>query len=99
MPAIMLEVSISSSTPKRTLLDRVRDAVAAHACADVWARGAGLHILLGRGAGDAFARVTALGGGTYGLAFRGGVERTWEPLLVDDLRAVVEHALIGEDQI
>jgi hypothetical protein len=95
----MLEVSISSSTAKRTLLDRVRDAVVAHACAEVWVRGSGLHILLGRGPGDAFARVTALGGGAYGLAFRGTMGNAWEPLLVDDLRAVVEHALIGEDQI
>jgi hypothetical protein len=95
----MLEVSISPSTAKRTLLDRVHDAVSAHACAEVWVRGAGLHILLGRGTGEAFARVTALGGGAYALAFRGSVERAWEPLLVDDLRAVVEHALIGEEQI
>jgi hypothetical protein len=95
----MLEVSIAPSTVKRTLLDRVRDAVSAHGCAEVWVRGAGLHILLGHGSDEAFARVTALGGGAYGLAFRGGVQRAWEPLLVDDLRAVVEHALIGEEQI
>jgi hypothetical protein len=95
----MLEVSISSSTAKRTLLDRVRDAIAAHACTEVWVRGAGLHILLGRGKSEPFARVTALGGGAYVLAFRGGVERAWEPLLTDDLRAVVEHALIGGEEI
>ena len=95
----MLEVSISSSAGKGTLPDRVRDAIGAHACAEVWVRGAGLHILLGRGSGDAFARITALGGGVYGLAFRGGMGKAWEPLLLGDLCGVVEHALIGEDQI
>ena len=95
----MLQVHSAPSTTRRTLLDRVSDAVAANACTRVWVRGAGVHALLGLGAEEPFARVTALGGGSYGLAFRGGVGGKWEVLLVDDLPAVVEHALIGGDQI
>jgi hypothetical protein len=95
----MLQVRSAPSTTRRTLLDRVSDVVAANACTRVWVRGAGVHALLGLGSEEPFARVTALGGGSYGLAFRGGVGRTWEVLLVDDLPAVVEHALIGGEQI
>ena len=66
----------------------------------VWARSAGLHVLLGLRGQDAFARLTPLGGGAYGLAFRGSGpdgQREWEPLLlVDELEQVVEHALIAE---
>ena len=79
-------------------------------CAGVWARATGPYILLGMRGGDAFARLTALGGASYGLAFRagiggGGVETgsgpraggaTWDPvLLIDELVDVVEHALVG----
>jgi hypothetical protein len=54
---------------------------------------------------DAYARIVPLGNGSYGLAFR-AVEacsshtNAWEPLLlVDELHAVVEHALIAVDAI
>ncbi len=95
----MLQISTSQTTSRRTLLDRVNDAVALHACAEVWVRGAGLHMFIGRGSEEAFARVTALGGGSYGLSFRGGLDGKWELLLTDELHAVVEHALIGGNQI
>ncbi len=64
----------------------------------VWARTAGLHVLLGLHGEDAFARLTPLGGTSYGLAFRApGPKAAWEPLLlVDELEQVVEHALIAE---
>jgi hypothetical protein len=70
--------------------------------------------LLGLGDEEAFARVTHLGGESFGLAFRGpdadgsaGEEgRTgdgapkWQPmLLVDDLANVVEHALVAESAL
>ena len=55
--------------------------------------------------GDAFARLTALGGASYGLAFRAARAKrrsrsagggTWDPvLLIDELIDVVEHALVG----
>ncbi|HZU85284.1 MAG TPA: hypothetical protein VE987_20275 [Polyangiaceae bacterium] len=92
----MLESSVTTSAPQRTILDRVADTLASLACTRVWVRGAGRHVLLGiAGQGAPFARVTALGGGSYGLAFQGNVDRRWEVLLVDDLRSVVEHALVG----
>ena len=91
----MLQVSTTPTTTARTLLDRVGDALASYGCAKVWVRGAGRHVLLSLGPEDPFARLTALGAGSYGLAFRGGPGGTWEPLLVDTLAAVVEHALIG----
>lgn len=74
-------------------------------CSGVWARTTGPYILLGLRGGDAFARLTALGGASYGLAFRAdcsgkrgasSVPAAWEPvLLVDELTAAIEHALIG----
>ncbi|MBV9949767.1 MAG: hypothetical protein JOZ69_23195 [Myxococcales bacterium] len=79
----------------RTLLDRVADALTSFGCERVRASGAGRHVLLGFEGQTPFARVTAMGGGSYGLAFAGGVERKWELLLVDDLAGVVEHALVG----
>jgi hypothetical protein len=91
----MLQVSTASSISERTLIDRVGDALAALAGARVWVRGAGRHVLLSLGSEEPFARLTALGGGSYGLAFQGGVAGKWELLLVDDLRGVVEHALVG----
>ena len=99
----MLQAFGAPSTTKRTLIDRVWDALAASASTSastsVWVRGAGVHALLGVGAEEPFARLTALGGGSYGLAFRGGLGGKWELLLVDDLPAVVEHALVGGNQI
>jgi hypothetical protein len=67
----------------------------------VWARASGPHVLIGRDGSDAFARVTPLGPGAFGLAFRGPASAEgaapWDPvLLIDDLADVVEHALVGE---
>jgi hypothetical protein len=96
----MLQSSTAtSSIPGRNLIDRVGDVLAALECTRVWVRGAGRHVLLGLEAEEPFARLTALGAGAYGLAFHGGVARTWELLLVDDLPAVVEHALIGANAL
>jgi hypothetical protein len=92
---------------RRSLVERVRDAVTLFERAasspphrKVWARSAGLHVLLGLRGKDAFARLTPLGGASYGLAFRGSGpegQLEWEPLLlVDELDQVVEHALIAE---
>jgi hypothetical protein len=70
-------------------------------CAGVWTRTTGPYILLGERNGDAFARLTSLGGTSYGLAFRAVADKrtqpaAWEPiLLIDDLSAAIEHALIG----
>ena len=94
----MLQVSTTPQVSERTLVDRVSDALAALACTGVWARAVGRHVLLGQNGAEPFARLTALGGGSYGLAFQyaaGGVGGKWELLLVDDLPAVVEHALVG----
>jgi hypothetical protein len=102
----MLQISTSTrhSTPP-TLLERVRDAIDALDCDRVWARSAGSHVLIGLRGHDAFARLTPLGGGAYGLAFRASEASTthtnaWEPLLlVDELVDVVEHALVAVDAI
>jgi hypothetical protein len=93
MEATVIESATNASD--RTLIDRLREALSAQGCSRVWTRGAGRHVLLGLPGEEAFARVTALGAGSYGLAFQGGIERRWELLLVDDLRNVVEHALVG----
>jgi hypothetical protein len=97
-----------------TLVDRVRDVIAelvgwaavSDPSSDVWARGAGPHVLLGLQAEEAFARITPLGGTLYGLAFRCVSEAAtrpageWEPmLLVDELAAVVEHALVAVEAL
>jgi hypothetical protein len=89
-----------------TLVDRIHDAIADLAPAvaggpDVWARRAGRHLLLGLQGEEAFARLTPLGGGLFGLAFRGVDEPgAWEPmLLIDALEAVVEHALVAVEAI
>lgn len=107
----MSQVAIAlPATSARSYADRVRDVARFLGCANMWARASGRHVLLGIGDGEPFARVTPLGGGAYGLAFRnpchadGASEeasaappKPWEPvLLVDVLPAVVEHALIGE---
>ncbi|HTB74181.1 MAG TPA: hypothetical protein VK762_13105 [Polyangiaceae bacterium] len=104
----MLQVSNGPPpvTPSATV-ERVRKVATALGCADVWVRVTGPYILLGLRGGDAFARLTALGGASYGLAFRAGGHAdakdvfkngggTWDPvLLIDDLVDVVEHALVG----
>jgi hypothetical protein len=102
----MLQVSTSTRTSThRTLLDRVKDAVDALGSDTVWARSAGPHVLLGLRGREPYARLTPLGGASYGLAFR-AVEaqsahtNAWEPLLlVDDLLSVIEHALVAVDAI
>lgn len=92
----MNHVSTASMSPRpRTLADRVRERVDTLGCCGVWARTSGPHVLLGREQTGAFARVTPLGTGAYGLAF--GSASAWEPvLLIDTLADVVEHALVGE---
>ena len=84
--------------------DRVRRIARQLGCGAVWVRGAGPHVVLGLQGENAFARLTPVGGSSYGLAFRSPVapERrapttpSWEPLLlIDDLTTVVEHALVG----
>jgi len=70
---------------------------------DVWARGAGPHVLLGLEGAEAFARLTPLGGGLFGLSFRSIDDSTgsaWEPLLlIDELAAAVEHALVAVEAL
>jgi hypothetical protein len=53
----------------RTLADRVRDRIATLGCERVWACSAGSHILLGMPGESAVARISPLGGGSFGLAF------------------------------
>ena len=102
----MLQISTSTRTSThRTLLDRVKDAVDALGSDTVWARSSGPHVLLGFRGREPYARLTPLGGASYGLAFRAIEARTthanaWEPLLlVDDLLSVIEHALVAVDAI
>ena len=104
----MLQLSNGSAEPS-AIVERVRKVATALGCTGVWARATGPYILLGMRGGDAFARLTALGGASYGLAFRAGFGiddagdskrpsggATWDPvLLIDDLVDVVEHALVG----
>jgi hypothetical protein len=94
--------SASLASEPFALVEHVQKAASALGCSDVWARATGPYILLGRQGGDAFARLTALGAGSYGLAFRAecaGAKRApamWDPvLLIDELSDVVEHALVG----
>jgi hypothetical protein len=82
-------------------LGRVRDAISALGCSRAWARSAGNHVHVGLEGDEAFARLTPLPAGAYGLAFRSPdpTER-WAPmLLVDDLAEVVAHALVGADAL
>jgi hypothetical protein len=98
-------VGASASVAQRPPLQRVRDTISALGCARVWARGAGHHVLVGLPGGDAFARLTPLGGSAFGLAFRAAVDDgssalRWEPLfLVDELGELVEHALVAVDAL
>jgi len=102
----MLQVSTTSRTSThRTLFDRISEAMDALGSDGVWARSAGPHVLLGLRGREPFARVTPLGGASFGLAFR-AIEaqsahaNAWEPLLlVDDLLSVIEHALVAVDAI
>jgi hypothetical protein len=102
--------SASSRETSLTLLDRIHDVIAELSPAvaggpDLWARGAGPHVLLGIQGDEAFARLTPLGGGLFGLSFRSledGASATaaWEPLLlIDELAAAVEHALVAVEAI
>jgi hypothetical protein len=102
----MLQAStISRTSTHRTLLDRISDAMEGLRSDGVWARSAGPHVLLGLRGREAYARVTPLGGASYGLAFRAIEARSahtnaWEPLLlVDDLLSVIEHALVAVDAL
>jgi hypothetical protein len=100
-------LSVSRTSPPaagRLSLQRVRDAVAALGCPHVWARASGPHVLVGLPNDDAFARLTPLGGAAYGLAFRssgeeGGGSRWEAMLLIDELRELVEHALVAVDAL
>lgn len=104
MARVSVAVPIANGRP---LADRVREAARNLGCNIVWARAIGPHVLVGLGDSEAFARVTAMGGNAFGLAFRSpcdaeGIpdtqpESKWEPmLLIDDLSDVVEHALVAE---
>lgn len=99
----MLQLSdgLPASEPN-AIVECVRKAANALGYAGIWARATGPYILLGSRDGDAFARLTALGGASYGLAFRAPAEANkrapaaWDPvLLIDELSDVVEHALVG----
>jgi hypothetical protein len=68
----MLQLTNRSPAEPSAIVERVRKVVSALGCAGVWARATGPYILLGLRGGDAFARLTALGGASYGLAFRAG---------------------------
>jgi hypothetical protein len=105
----MLQLSNGSPAAESSaIVERVRKTANTLGCGGLWARATGPYILLGLRGGDAFARLTALGGSSYGLAFRAGVAQsaapagkpgpggTWDPvLLIDELVDVVEHALVG----
>jgi hypothetical protein len=99
METNMLQLVPRPPISERPLVDQVNDALAALSCTRIWARSAGRHVLLGHSGGGPFARLTALGGGSYGLAFQGEDGRKWDLLLVDDLPGVVEHALVGADAL
>jgi hypothetical protein len=103
MEANLAPVSAPSRAriPESSLVDRVIVVLAMLRSTDVWARGAGRHVLLGLTGQEPFARLTAFGGGAYGLAFQSGQRGQreqrdkWELLLIDGLTAVVEHALVA----
>lgn len=100
---MLQESNASPASEAHTTVERVRRVAGSLGCAHVWARASGPYVLLGMRGGDAFARLTALGGGSYSLAFRAVLEvgrsappPRWEPvLLVDELADVIEHALVG----
>ena len=104
---MLQESNASPASGAHITIDRVRRVTGSLGCTHVWARASGPYVLLGMRGGDAFARLTALGGGSYGLAFRAGLEAGrsgatpgWEPLLlVDELADVIEHALVGANAL
>jgi hypothetical protein len=97
MARVITAVPIANARP---LADRVREAAQGLGCTILWARTIGRHVLLGLGESEAFARVTALGGNAFGLAFRSQGddveaaaaqtqgeahgEAKWEPMLLID---------------
>lgn len=91
----------SPASDARRPLQRVLDAISALGCARAWARSGGRHVLVGLRGDEAFARLTPMAGGAYGLSFRSADPSTaWAPmLLVDDLAEVVLHALVGVDAL
>jgi hypothetical protein len=96
----MLQLTNGSPAEPSAIVERVRKVASGLGCAGVWACATGPYILLGLRGGDAFARLTALGGASYGLAFRAGfgiddaidaIEGrhqgggvTWDPVLLID---------------
>jgi hypothetical protein len=103
----MLDVNPSAGSPA-PVLRRIREAIDALGCGRdrVWAKSSGVNVLLGLARREPFARVVPFGNGSFGLGFRAmpaaaraASQRQasgWEPLLlVDELEAVVEHALIA----
>jgi hypothetical protein len=97
-----VEARAMSNAMPQAIVERVGKVAGALGCAGVWARATGPYLLLGLRGGDAFARLVALGGASYGLAFRAAASdrraqpAAWEPvLLIDELTAAIEHALIG----
>src|SRR5579862_5232156 len=91
----------ASSSEARGSVQQVREAIRSLGSPGTWAKSAGRHVLVGRFDDEAFARLTPLPAGVYGLSFR-GTEATssWAPmLLVDELSEVVAHALIGAEAV
>ncbi len=90
----------SPASDARRPLQRVTDAISALGCSRAWARSSGRHVLVGID-DEAFARLTPMPAGAYGLSFRSADPATpWDPmLLVDDLAEVVLHALVGVDAL
>ena len=91
----------ASSSEGRGSVQQVRDAIRSLGSPGTWAKSAGRHVLVGRFDDEAFARLTPLPAGVYGLSFRGtDATSRWDPmLLVDELAEVVAHALIGAEAV
>ncbi len=89
------------SSEGRGSLQRVREKIKSMGSAGTWAKSHGRHVLVGRYDDEAFARLTPMPAGTYGLSFRSpDPAASWAPmLLVDDLAEVVAHALIGAEAV
>jgi hypothetical protein len=96
MEALQLSMAPDLRVSEPPLVDRVIDLLAASQSTDVWARGAGRHVLLGLEGRGPFARLTALGGGSFGLAFQKDERgKEWQLFVIDDLPGIVEHALVA----
>jgi hypothetical protein len=91
----------ASSSEARGSVQLVRDAIRSLGSPGTWAKSAGRHVLVGRFDDEAFARLTPLPAGVYGLSFRNtDATSRWDPmLLVDELSEVVAHALIGAEAV